>query len=257
MGSILYEKNQLQSARDALASAVHQDANNPEYLSKLASVYLAMGDADAAIESLKSVEPAGSKIPMIYYILGHAYRSKGDPARAAGYMEKFQQATTSERDRQARTLEAERSIGQAQRQLDQGNPEAARALFEKALEGDPNRWEPNAYLAEMNLNSGNLQGAYPYLQKLEQLDPDSSVGNFLMARYWFMRRNYDQARLYAEKVKLSRPDNSELRALLGEIYVKLGEKQKARQEYQEAVHLAPDRTDLRERLRQVTGEGPP
>ena len=69
--------------------------------------------------------------------------------------------------------------------------------FRKALEGDPNRWEPNAYLAEMNLNSGNLQSAYRYLQKLEELDPDSAVGNFLMARYWFKRRNYDQARLYA------------------------------------------------------------
>jgi Flp pilus assembly protein TadD len=254
LGSILYAKNQLLPAREALLSAVGKDANNPEYRSKLASVYLAMHDPDAAIQCLKSVEPAGYKIPMIYYVLGRAYRSKGDMTRAAAYMEKFQQATAFERDRQARNLEAERPIAQAQRQLDDGNPEAARALFEKALQVDPNRWEPNAYLAEMNLNSGNLQSAYPYLQKLEQLDPDSAVGNFLMARYWFKQRNYDQARIYAEKVKLSRPDNSELRALLGEIYVELGEKQKARKEYQEAIHLAPERADWRERLRKVTGE---
>jgi len=255
MGTILYEKNKLLPAKNALLSAVREGANNPEYLSKLASVYLAMGDADAAIESLKRVEAASPNVPVIYYILGRAYRSKGDPARAAGYMEKFQQATSAERDRQARNLEAERPIAQAQRQLDDGNPEAARALFEKALQVDPNRWEPNAYLAEMNLNSGNLRDAYPYLRKLEQLDPDSAIGNFLMARYWFKQKGYDQARLYAEKVKLSRPDNSELRALLGEIYGKLGEMQKARQEYEEAIHLAPERADLRERLRKVTGEG--
>jgi tetratricopeptide (TPR) repeat protein len=254
-GSILYEQNQLLPARDALLSAVREDANNPEYRSKLASVYLAMGDPEAAIECLKTAEPAGLNMPMIYYVLGRAYRSKGEMARAAEYMERFQQATSAERDRKARNLEAERPIAQAQRQLDQGNPGAARTLFEKALEVDPNRWEPNAYLAEMNLNSGNLQSAYLYLQKLEQLDPDSAVGNFLMARYWFKQRNYDQARLYAEKVKLSRPDNSELRALLGEIYSALGEKQKARQEYQEAIHLAPERADWRERLRKVTGEG--
>jgi tetratricopeptide (TPR) repeat protein len=255
VGTILYEKNELLPAKNALLSAVRENANNPECLSKLASVYLAMGDPDAAIESLKKVEPAGPKMPMIYYVLGRAYRSKGDTTRAAAYMEKFQQATSAERDRQARTLAAERPIAQAQRQLDQGNPEAARALFQKALEADPNRWEPNAYLAEMDLNSGDLRAAYPLLQKLEQNDPDSAVGNFLMARYWFKKRNYDQARRYAEKVKLSRPDNSELRALLGEIYVKLGEKQKARHEYQEAIHLAPGRAEWRERLRRVTGEG--
>ena len=256
MGTILYEKNQLLPAKNALLSAVREEANNPEYRSKLASVYLAMGEADAAIECLQSVEPAGSNIPMIYYILGRAYRSKGDAARAARYVEKFQQATASDRDRQARTLDADRPIGQAQRQLDQGNPEAARSLFQKALQVDPNRWEPNAYLAEMDLNSGNLQDAYPRLQRLEQIDPDSAVGNFLMARYWFQQKDYSRARLYAEKVKVSRPDNSELRALLGEIYLELGEKQKATQEYEEAIHLAPERADLRERLRKVTGEGP-
>ena len=79
-----------------------------------------MGNTDAAIESLRRVEPAGPNMPMIYYLLGRAYRSKGDPARATGYMERFQQATSAERDRQARALEVERPIAQAQRQLDQG-----------------------------------------------------------------------------------------------------------------------------------------
>jgi tetratricopeptide (TPR) repeat protein len=255
MGTILYEKNQFLPAKNALLSAVHEDANKPEYFSKLASIYLAMRDPDAAIESLRKVEPDGPKMPMIYYILGRAYRSKGDMARAAGYMERFQQATSAERDRQARTLEIERPIAQAQRQLDQGNPEAAKVLFEKALQVDPNRWEPNAYLAEMDLNSGNLQGAYPHLQKLEQVDPDSAIAMFLMARYWFKQKNYEQARLYAERVRVSRPDNSELRALLGDTYLELGEKQKARYEYEEAIHLAPERADWRERLRKVTGEG--
>src|SRR5437870_2175377 len=70
MGTILYEKNELPSAKGALLSAVREDENNPEFRSKLASVYLAMGDPDAAIETLKRVEQAGPDIPMIYYVLG-------------------------------------------------------------------------------------------------------------------------------------------------------------------------------------------
>src|SRR5215467_11051647 len=50
MGKILHERNQLPLAKEALLNAVHQDAKNPEYVAKLASVYLAMGDAADAIE---------------------------------------------------------------------------------------------------------------------------------------------------------------------------------------------------------------
>jgi tetratricopeptide (TPR) repeat protein len=255
MGKILYEKNQLPLAKDALLSAVREDANNPEYRAKLASVYLAMDDADAAIESLKSLEATGLGMPTsYYYILARAYRSKGDAARSSAYMQNFQQATSAEQDREARKLDAERPIAQAQRQLDHGNPHAARVLFEKALQVDPNQWESHAYLAEMHLDAGDMAAAYSHLKKLGEIDPDSAAGNFLMARYWFQQKDYDKARLYAEKVKLSRPANSEVRALLGEIYAELGEKDKALKEYEEAVRLAPERADLRQRLLQVGGK---
>ena len=258
MGKILYERNQLPLAKEARLSAVRDDANSPEYLARLSSVYLAMGDADAAIEYLRGVETTGLSVPTAYYTLARAYRNKGDAARSAAYMENFRRATSAERDREARKLEAERPIAQAERELDRGNSQAARVLFEKALLVDPSQWEPHAYIAEMDLNSGDMQGAYPgaypHLQKLEQIDADSATGNFLIARYWFVMMDYDRARWYAEKVKLSRPANSEVRALLGGIYEKLGEKYKARQEYEEAVRLAPERADLRQRLLQLGGK---
>src|SRR5947208_5489189 len=172
MGKILYERNQLPLAKEARLSAVRDDANSPEYLARLSSVYLAMGDADAAIEYLRGVETTGLSVPTAYYTLARAYRNKGDAARSAAYMENFRRATSAERDREARKLEAERPIAQAQRELDRGNSQAARVLFEKALQVDPSQWESHAYIAEMDLNSGDMQGAYPgaypHLQKLEQ-----------------------------------------------------------------------------------------
>jgi Flp pilus assembly protein TadD len=254
MGTILYQKNQLLPAKNALLSAVRQDANKPEYFSKLASVCLAMGDPDAAIKYLRRVETAGSTVPEIYYVLARAYRKRGDSSLGTKYMNKFQQVTEAKRDHDAQLLAVDRPIAQAQRQLDQGHTAEARTLFEKALELDPNRWEPNAYLAEMHLSSGDLKQAYPHLLKLQEIDPDSAIGNYLMARYWFKQKEYEQARLYAEKVRLSRPDNSELRVLLGDIYLELGQKQKAVQEYEEASHLAPERADLRELLRKTGGD---
>ena len=261
LGKILYQRSDFSAARDALRKAVQQDAANPEYRSKLASADLALKDPDSAVDNLKPVESSGDKFPAIYYDLGRAYRSKGDAVRAADYLKKFQQITVAEQSKLDRRLAADRPIGQAQRQLDEGHPADARALFEKALQLDPNRWEPNAYLAEMDLNDGHLKAAYPYLEKLQQINPDSPVGNFLMARYWFQLKAYSQAQTYAEKVKTSRPDNSELRAMLGDIYSALGENQKAKQEYEAAIQLAPESQYVRERLQRLqdkdnrSGEG--
>jgi len=254
MAKILYSKNEYLAAKDALLKALRVDANNPEYISKLASVYLALDDPDAAIKSLRGIESAAPGLPMIYYIMARALRKQGDAARSAEYFAKFQEASASERDGNERALQISRPIAQAERQLDQGHTAEARALFEKALLLDPNRWEPNANLAEMDLNSGDTEGAYPRLERLQQIDPESPVGNFLMARYWYQKKDYAHARIYAEKVRVSRPDNSECRALLGDIYTHLGERQKALQEYQAAIHLAPDRTDLRQRLENAEGK---
>ena len=251
LGKILYEQGDFRAARAALNKAVEQDAHNPAYRSKLASAYLALSDPDAAIACLRTVEASGDEFPTIYYDLSRAYRSKGEVARGAEYAKKFQQLKTAERERLDRRIAADRPIGQAQRQLDQGHPQEARALFEKAMQIDPNRWEPNAYLAEMDLNSGDFQAAYPHLQKLEHLNPDSPVGSFLLARYWFQEKDYVRARAYAERVRVSRPDNSELRVMLGDIYLRLGERPKAFEEYEEAARLAPGRGDLRERLQKA------
>lgn len=256
VGKILYQRSDFAAAREALEKAVQQDGENPEYRSKLASSYLALGDPDAAIACLSKVESFGDRFSAIYYDLGRAYRAKGDAARGAEYMKRFQQITAAEREKLEQRTAVDRPIGQAERQLDQGHTEAARALFEKALQMDPNRWEPNAYLAEMDLNSGDDKGAYPLLQKLEQINPESPIGNFLIARYWFHQQDYTLARVYAEKVRTSRPDNSALRAMLGDIYMQLGEKQKATEEYEETLRLAPDRQDVRERLAKLEGKKP-
>ena len=253
VGKILYQRSDFAAAIESLRKAVQQDAGDPEYRSKLASAYLAVHDADAAIACLEAVESSGDKFPAIYYDLGRAYRRKGDAARATEYMEKFQQITAEERGQLDRRTAADRPAAQGLRQRDNGNTAAARKLFEESLQVDPNNWQPNANLAEMDLNAGDLEEAYLYLEKLQQINPDSPVGNFLMARYWFARMQYVQARVFAEKVKISRPDNSELRAMLGDIYAHLGERQKAMAEYQEAIRLAPGRQDLHQRLEEIEG----
>lgn len=244
MGKILYAKNQLPAAKQALLKAVSEDRNNPEYVSELALVDLSMNDPNGAIKRLQSVVSEGTRFPNIFYVLGRAYRSQGDRARAAEYMAKFQQVTAADRDQKERTLTAERPLAQAERELEQGHAAVARALFEKAARINPNRWEAHAFLADMFLKESKLDLAYPHLLKMEQIDTYSAVGNFLMARYWFKRGDYERAKAYAEKVRAIRPDNSEVHAFLAKVYSLMGEKQQALREEKIASGLAPNRSGL-------------
>ena len=251
LGKILYQRNDLTGARSALVEAVNQDPNNPEYRYRLAATCLALKDTEEALKHLRQAEPAAAGLPEIDLALARAFRAKGDLAQAGEYEKKFEAATVAERERKDRALAADRPIAQGERQLDEGNTAAARSLFEKAVEADPSRWAPRAYLAEMLLSSGDMELAYPHLVKMQELNPDSVIGNYLMASYWYRRKDCQRASEYAEKAKVSRPENSELRHLLGSIYLALGQNEKARQEYEAAVRLAPDRADFRLDLEKV------
>lgn len=257
VGKILYSRNELSSAKEALAAAVEQDNANPKYLQKLGDACLALGETRQALEHLKRAEASGPSFPEIYYSLGRAYQKTGERARADEYMKKFQETASAQREKEEHIRAVDRFVSDGEAQLDLGNAAAARSLFERAIQLDPENWYPHGYLAEMFLASGELDRAYPHLAKMEGIDPDSVVGNYLMAQYWVARKDYERARPHAEKAKFGRPGNSELRSLLGNIYRELGQKEKAREEFQTAVHLAPDRAEFGEQLRKLeAGENP-
>ena len=255
LGKILYQSGEFEASETALLKAVEQDQNNPEYLSKLGAVALARGEVDEAIGHLQRAQTAATAFPEIYFALGRAYQRKGNRVRAGEYFNRFERATTAQRQSEEKNQLVDRNITRGELKLDEGNVTEARSFFEQAAVADPDRWEPHGYLAEMFLDSGELDRAYPHLTKMEAIDPDSVVGNYLMARYSFARKDFERARTYAERVEKSRPGNSELRGLLGRVYEALGKTQDALREYEIAVRLAPGRVDFQDALRRIRSQG--
>jgi len=254
LGKILYQRNELDAAKQALSEAVRLREDHPEYLYKLGMVCLARGEVEEALGYLKQAEPAAGAFPEIYFALGRAYQRKGNQSTGNKYRRKFEEAMAAERKEKERMSLANRLLSRGETQLDRGNTAEARSLFEQAIQADPNRWEPHGYLAEMFLASGDLKLAYPHLVKMEEIDPDSAVGNFLAATYWYRLKDFGRARDYAEKVKRSRPGNSEVRGLLGKVYLELGQKEKALREFEAAARLAPDRAEFREQLERLQNQ---
>lgn len=256
LGKILYQRNELDAAKQALSEAVRLAEAHPEYLYKLGMVCLARGEVEEALGYLKRAEPAAGAFPEIYFALGRAYQRQGDRSTGDEYRRKFEEATAAQRKEKERIAAVGRLISQGETQLDQGKTAQARASFERAAAADPHRWEPHGYLAEMFLASGDLELAHPHLVKMEEIDPDSVVGNFLTATYWYRRKDFRRARDYAEKVKRSRPGNPEVRGLLGKVYLELSEKEKALEEFEAAARLAPDRAEFREQLECLQNQKP-
>jgi tetratricopeptide (TPR) repeat protein len=248
LGKILHQKDEMTLAKNALLVAVKQEGTNCEYLEKLAVVCLARNELDEAIEYLRRAEPAGTRLPEIYYNLGRAYQKKGDRAKAEDYLKKFGEATSKQRNKKNRSREAGNLISLGEKQMDQGNKAQARVAFEQALQVDPENWDAHGYLAEMLLESGDLELAKPHLLKMEELDPDAVVGNYLTATYWYRCKDLEMALRYADRAKSSQPDNSELRNLLGNIYSGMGREKEALEEYEAAVRLSTDRSDYRHNL---------
>ncbi|MGW8178797.1 MAG: tetratricopeptide repeat protein [bacterium] len=247
-GKILNQLGDAEGAKQAFIEAIGQDPENAEYLWKLGSVCLALGDNEEAVEYLERALPGADEFPEIYYNLGRAYQATKNQAKARATLKKFQTLTKSGRQKEYLEIRSAELVGKGEDAMDRGDPVEAQRLFELAVEENPENWSAHGYLAELALNSGSLYEAYPHLKKMEEIDPDSTTGHYLMARYWYARCDYQRSCKYAEKVKKVRPSNSTLRNMLGNIYLSLGRVPEAVQEYTSAVELAPDRPEFQRNL---------
>jgi Flp pilus assembly protein TadD len=137
LGKIHYQRNEMPEARKALFRAVQLAGDNHEYLHQLGLVCLALNEAKEAVEFLKRAEKAGSTFPQIYYALGNAYQRAGNRALAVEYRKRYQAVVLEQRFREDRNREAGKLILQGEKQLDEGNRDEARRLFERAAEANP------------------------------------------------------------------------------------------------------------------------
>jgi len=251
LARLLERRGDLSGSKTNLLDALKSDEFNAQYLQALGTVCLGLNEMDEAIQYLdKAISSGRSVPPEIYYTLAQAYQRKGDAAQSTKYfnLTKVHEMNQAQRQKEIREHEELTLITLGEERLQVGNPAEARALFEQAIESNPENWTAREYLAKMALDASDWQRARPHLLKMQEIDPNSSEGNFLMAFYHFNLKEYEEARISGEKAKSVQPNDAELRNLLGNIYLKLGQPEKAKDEYAAAVQLAPQRADFQTNL---------
>jgi len=250
LGRIFEQRGSLDAARQQYLAAVQYADKNPECLYALGSLLLLLGDVDEAIHQLERALPVASQFPRIYYALGQAFQRKGNLKEGARYfnLQKAQEANAADRKKEMREHELLTLVTLGEEKLRQGSESEARALFEQALQLDPNNWQANEYLAQMYLSRQDWPRALQQINRLVEVDPLAFEGNYLLADYWYLRRDFARARAFAEKAKAAQPGDAALHNLLGNIFLGLGSTQQAVEEYKLAVQYAPDRTDFKANL---------
>lgn len=253
VGYVLFLKNDLPAAEEALRKSLELAPGTPDYVVQLADALLAQERPQDAIRELSAIEPQGETYPKVFHGLGRAYRRLGETKKAADYFQRFEKVDRERKRVRARNDRVQIFLSEARGSLEQGRLRQALSHLQAVVKLDENNWAAHNYLARLYLQNADWSDALRHLTKLDEIDPKSFEPKFLLATYWYRRRDFSRAAGFAEEAKRRRPDVGELRNLLGNIYFSTGQRQKAIEEYQAAVNLSPDRTDFQLNLRTAKG----
>ncbi len=186
----------------------------------LGSAYTRLGLYDKALPlitmALKSAGSAEGHLIMGETLLGlRLYR----PA-----IEELTQAATLQPDLQG--LHSALGVGN----VGLGNPDAALAEFQKALDADPNDYQANYYMGRLKRLAGDIIAARKFLERADQLRPGTAEVVFEFAAIEMTAQDYSKAEPLLTRVVRQEPDHREAHFLLAKIYLKQGRREAAQRE---------------------------
>jgi tetratricopeptide (TPR) repeat protein len=242
LGLALYKQNLIVEAAEQFEKVYAAQPANTQAVTLLADCYLMMGQPKKVITLLgayKSGDLAQN------YMLGVALLRDGQYAKGQALVDQvlragespealYLLATTqiaSEDNRNALAT-IERALGQApdfkglnsiygQAKLRDGNPEAARAAFEKELEANPLDFDANLYLGGLYRLEKDYEKAALYLRRARQLRPTSLAVRYQLANLDAGEGRTEEARSALEQIVREDPDWVEPHITLATLYYRL------------------------------------
>lgn len=239
---VLYKQNRIVDAAEELEKVLAAQGSNAQATTLLADCYLSMGETKKVIALLA---PGGAESLADSYILGLAYFREGDARRGQLLVDRvlregdspealYLLATTqmAGEDNKAALVTLEGAIAKhagfrglhslyGQAKLRDGNPEEARAAFEKELAGNPLDFEANLYLGGLARVEKDYEKAALYLGRAAQLRPLSLAVRYQVAYLAFGQGKLEEAREELEKVVAADPNWVEPHITLATVYFRL------------------------------------
>jgi len=220
----------------------------------LGKIALERGDVAAAVSALERARELGGESQELYWALAIAYRRQGDAAAAARAEAAAASATVSEEllpDPIYQKLVTTLGVSLARRNLrvtrylEQGNTEAALAVWEAAVRADPEWAAPAIKLGLLRAKLGDTDGAIEMLERGLRLDPEqhqarSSLGGLLI-KSGAIDEGIDLLRASAAAM----PESPDARFQLAIGLARAGRRAEAIETLGQVLQLAPEKSDAR------------
>lgn len=230
LGLAYGQKNDISQARRELTEAVKLAPNLREARTALATIHLAEGSPDLAIEQAQAALRLNGRDLAAATILGDAYLRKNDIQKAKQTFEAIAKALPREQVSRYRLGLIERS---------EKNDTGALAHFEESLAINPHAIEPLDQIATIKLAQGKAKEARERVLKQIEASPKNPLFYNLLGKIWLHTKETAQAEAAYKKAIEITPDFPLSYTNLGELYLATGKQDQAVKEYEAALAKNP------------------
>lgn len=241
-GDVYYVLNRTRISRDSWLKCVAQDPSNEICRMRLAELYLAVKDYEAAHEHLKIILENNKTNANAHFMMGVVIRDLyGDTDRALLSIQKaieIKEDYVDALDMMGVLLTAK------------GDPLAVK-YFQNALNYYPNRHDLLYKLGYAHMRFGKFNEALEMFTKATIIDPNDEQSYFNMGFIHIEIKKYDAARDYFDKAIKANPES--FKAYYGRGYANemLGNVRGAIEDYTQALVLNPEYNPATESLKRL------
>lgn len=241
-GDVYYVLNRTRASRDSWLRCVEQDPENETCRMRLAELYLAVKDLEAAQEHLRVILESNKTNANAHFMMGVVIRDLyGDTDRA---MLSIQRAIEIKED----YVDALDMMGVLL--TAKGDPLAVKYL-QNALNIYPNRHDLLYKIGYAYMRFGKFNEAMEMFTKATIINPKDEQSFFNMGFIHVETKNYDIARDYFDKAVQANPESFKAYYGRGYAHEMLGNVRAAIEDYTHALALNPEYEPANESLKRL------
>lgn len=246
LGTLYLEMGNLQAAEQVLLQALRYDADNPDVLYALGLACYQSDDLDRAVYYL--LQLAGKGIPKVHYSLGLVYWRRTDLDSAERH---FRLAL----DLQGDYTDAALALGETCMRLGKMG-EAVQALRTATAFNLTDDSLAMTY-GQALLGDGQWESAAGVFQGILRRSPEHDDAVHALAGVWIRLNRLDDAEHLLKTVLLRQPRHPRTLVLLGRLALVKSNRGKAESYFRSALEIEPDNEEALEHLRYFTPHGNP
>ena len=231
LGLVLFQKGQVDEAREYFQKALEINPNYVESHSNLGQALFQKGEVDEAIAQYQKALEINPNYFAGHHNLGLAFSQKGQLDEAIAQFQKALEINPN-------FARAYYNLGNALFQ--KGRVDEAIERYEKALEINPNDAEARGNLGVSLLQKGQLDEAIDNFQKALGINPNYAQAHSNLGKALFQKGQTDEAVAQYQKALEIDPNSFVAHSNLGVALCRKGQLDEAIIQFQEALRLNPD-----------------